>query len=83
MWLGLDGCARAAGTRARHGAAAKKKKTLSVAAATESVDNVSGSRWCLPECRLRERTVESERPAKETTQVYERALAGTAGGRGR
>ncbi|MER5701635.1 hypothetical protein ABT023_06705 [Micromonospora sp. NPDC002296] len=45
-------------------------------AATESVDNVSGSRWCLEECRLRERTVESERPVKETTQAYERALTG-------
>ncbi|MCI4065437.1 hypothetical protein MRQ36_23870 [Micromonospora sp. R77] len=43
-------------------------------AAVKTVDNVSGSRWCLQDCRLRERTVESERSAKETGPVYERAL---------
>ncbi|WP_088979683.1 hypothetical protein [Micromonospora coxensis] len=43
-------------------------------AASETVDNVSGSRWCLRDCRLRERTVESERPPDETARVYETAL---------
>ncbi|MFC4145818.1 hypothetical protein ACFO0M_06090 [Micromonospora mangrovi] len=43
-------------------------------AAVKTVDNVSGSRWCLQDCRLRERTVESQRSAKETAPVYERAL---------
>ncbi|MFD1325093.1 hypothetical protein [Micromonospora sonneratiae] len=45
-------------------------------AATETVDDVSGSRWCLMECRYRERTVESERGTAETAKVYEQALAG-------
>lgn len=44
-------------------------------AATKTVDDVSGSRWCLLECRLRERTAESQRPPKETAAAYERALA--------
>ncbi|PZF99964.1 hypothetical protein C1I99_10565 [Micromonospora deserti] len=44
-------------------------------AAVTTVDDVSGSRWCLLDCRLRERTVESERSPQETTQVYEQALA--------
>ncbi|SCF31742.1 hypothetical protein GA0070564_105403 [Micromonospora mirobrigensis] len=43
-------------------------------AAAKTVDDVSGSRWCLLDCRLRERTVESQRAPKETAQVYERAL---------
>ncbi|MDI5942567.1 hypothetical protein QLR68_31520, partial [Micromonospora sp. DH15] len=43
-------------------------------AATKTVDNVSGSRWCVEECRLRERTVESQRPVEETARAYERAL---------
>ncbi|WP_244253108.1 hypothetical protein [Micromonospora antibiotica] len=43
-------------------------------ATVETVDNVSGSRWCLQDCRLRERTVESDRAPQETTQVYEQAL---------
>ncbi|MFG1953271.1 hypothetical protein [Micromonospora sp. NPDC048830] len=47
-------------------------------AATNTVDNVSGNRWCLQECRLRERTLESGRPVEETAQAYERAL-GAAG----
>ncbi|WBB82334.1 hypothetical protein O7606_08475 [Micromonospora sp. WMMD882] len=42
-----------------------------------TVDNVSGSRWCLQDCRLRERTAESERPAEETAAEYERALTAT------
>ncbi|KKK05587.1 hypothetical protein [Micromonospora sp. HK10] len=43
-------------------------------ASTSAVDNVSGSRWCLQDCRLRERTVKSEKPWKETAQAYEQAL---------
>ncbi|WP_200210110.1 MULTISPECIES: hypothetical protein [Micromonospora] len=43
-------------------------------ATVKTVDNVSGSRWCLQDCRLRERTVESQRPPKETVQVYQQAL---------
>ncbi|WP_088964704.1 hypothetical protein [Micromonospora purpureochromogenes] len=43
-------------------------------AAAQTVDNVSGSRWCLQDCRLRERTVESERAPEETAGVYEAAL---------
>ena len=44
-------------------------------AAADPVDDVSGSRWCLLDCRLRERTVNSERSPKETAQVYEAALS--------
>ncbi|MBO4208526.1 hypothetical protein [Micromonospora echinofusca] len=43
-------------------------------AATETEDAVSGSRWCLLDCRLRERTVQSQRAPEETARVYERAL---------
>ncbi|MEU3454416.1 hypothetical protein ABZ671_12540 [Micromonospora sp. NPDC006766] len=45
-------------------------------AAVTTVDNVSGNRWCFRECRLRERTVESQRAPKETARAYEQALAG-------
>ncbi|WP_346776043.1 hypothetical protein [Micromonospora sp. HNM0581] len=45
-------------------------------AVTEPVDDVSGSPWCLLDCRLRERTTTSERPPEETTQAYEAALIG-------
>ncbi|MFY1671749.1 hypothetical protein ACN27G_17520 [Plantactinospora sp. WMMB334] len=44
-------------------------------AATDTVDGVSGSRWCLMECRFRERTVDSARGWEETAQVYETALS--------
>lgn len=44
-------------------------------AAVKTVDAVSGNRWCLLDCRLRERTVESEWAPEETAQAYERALA--------
>jgi hypothetical protein len=37
-------------------------------------DHSSGSRWCLETCRLRERIWRSNRPAKETGEVYQRAL---------
>lgn len=43
-------------------------------AANDTVDNVSGSRWCLQDCRLRERTVESDKAWKETAEVYQQAL---------
>ncbi|WBB70918.1 hypothetical protein [Micromonospora sp. WMMD812] len=43
-------------------------------AAVTTVDDVSGSRWCLLDCRLRERTVTSDKSPQETTQVYEDAL---------
>lgn len=44
-------------------------------AAVNVVDQVNGSRWCLIECRFRERMAESERGPEETAQVYEKALA--------
>lgn len=44
-------------------------------AAVSTTDAVSGSRWCLLDCRLRERTVTSERSPEETAQVYESALS--------
>lgn len=43
-------------------------------AAAKTVDEVSGSRWCLLDCRLRERTVTSEKSPEETAGVYENAL---------
>jgi integrin beta 3 len=43
-------------------------------AATKTVDNVSGNRWCLEDCRLRERTLESQQAWKQTAQAYEQAL---------
>ncbi|MEV6815081.1 hypothetical protein [Micromonospora sp. NPDC051296] len=43
-------------------------------AAAQPVDDVSGSRWCLLDCRLRERTVNSDRSPEETAPVYEAAL---------
>ncbi|PZW04085.1 hypothetical protein SAMN05443287_101837 [Micromonospora phaseoli] len=44
-------------------------------AAANPVDDVSGSQWCLLDCRLRERTTNSERSPQETAQAYEAALA--------
>ncbi|MDG4770515.1 MULTISPECIES: hypothetical protein [unclassified Solwaraspora] len=43
-------------------------------AAQERTDAVSGSRWCLIDCRFRERTMTSERGTEETAQVYTAAL---------
>ncbi|MCW2139323.1 hypothetical protein [Actinoplanes cyaneus] len=37
-------------------------------------DKGSGSRWCFLECRFRERTADSQRPFKETTEAYTKAL---------
>ncbi|MEE6261860.1 hypothetical protein [Plantactinospora sonchi] len=50
--------------------------TVPAWAEQDIVDGVSGSRWCLLECRFRERTLESERPWEETAQAYESALTG-------
>lgn len=44
--------------------------------AGKTQDNISGSRWCLMECRYRERSMESEREPKETAQAYQQALTG-------
>ncbi|HEX6968777.1 MAG TPA: hypothetical protein VF174_08220 [Micromonosporaceae bacterium] len=44
-------------------------------AVVEPDDQVSGSRWCLVDCRLRERIAGSERGWEETAQVYEQALS--------
>jgi hypothetical protein len=41
---------------------------------TGVTDESSGSRWCFLDCTLRERVVQSDRPFKETTQVYTSAL---------
>lgn len=43
-------------------------------AAVKTEDAVSGSRWCLIDCRLRERTVESDGSPDETAKAYESAL---------
>ncbi|MEU8006601.1 hypothetical protein AB0B66_36055 [Catellatospora sp. NPDC049111] len=37
-------------------------------------DNIYGSRWCLIECRYRERSLESQRGIDETTEAYTKAL---------
>jgi integrin beta 3 len=44
-------------------------------ATTKTEDRVDGSRWCIMECRFRERSVESQRAPDETARVYEGALA--------
>lgn len=43
-------------------------------AAASPTDAVVGSRWCIRECRFRQRTLTSERGPDETAQVYERVL---------
>lgn len=43
-------------------------------AATSSGDAATGSRWCLGECRTRERTWTSERPLPETRDAFTSAL---------
>ena len=43
-------------------------------AAVDTQDAVSGSRWCLVDCRFRERTAQSQQGPEETTKVYEAAL---------
>jgi hypothetical protein len=43
-------------------------------AVAERDDNITGSRWCLMDCRYRERTAKSLRPITETAKVYQEAL---------
>lgn len=43
-------------------------------AATSHHDEAYGSRWCIRECRFRERTWKSSRPADATNQAYIAAL---------
>jgi hypothetical protein len=45
-------------------------------AATQVDDHTSGSRWCFLDCPLRERDATSQKSFKETTQAYDKALAG-------
>jgi hypothetical protein len=45
-------------------------------------DVASGSRWCLEQCRVRQRTWASERKPEETNQAYATALRDAVGGRG-
>jgi len=40
----------------------------------EPTDMVFGSRWCIKECRFRERNLISQRAPEETARVYEQAL---------
>jgi integrin beta 3 len=44
-------------------------------AAANPVNDASGNRWCIKECRFRERTTTSERGTDETASAYEKALA--------
>jgi hypothetical protein len=46
-------------------------------AAEQHEDAVSGNRWCIDTCRLRERTWRSTKGAKETDPVYQQALIQT------
>jgi hypothetical protein len=43
-------------------------------AAQTHQDTATGSRWCVHECRLRERTWRSAKPAPATDPVYQQAL---------
>jgi hypothetical protein len=43
-------------------------------AARDVRDEATGSRWCIGQCRLRERIMRSERDPKETAAVYTAAL---------
>lgn len=45
-------------------------------AAGQPTDKVFGSRWCIGECRFRERLLTSQRGAEETAEVYQRVLSG-------
>ncbi|MEV0460809.1 hypothetical protein [Catellatospora methionotrophica] len=40
----------------------------------KTVDNIYGSRWCLIDCRYRERSLESARGIDDTTTAYQKAL---------
>lgn len=43
-------------------------------AARDPQDETTGSRWCIGECRLRQRILRSEREPEETSAVYSTAL---------
>jgi hypothetical protein len=43
-------------------------------AAANPVDDASGNRWCIDECRFRERATTSQRAWKETAAAYDKAL---------
>jgi hypothetical protein len=43
-------------------------------AVANKTDNITGSRWCLLDCRYRERTADSNRPIADTAKVYRQAL---------
>ncbi|HYN95238.1 MAG TPA: hypothetical protein VES42_15430, partial [Pilimelia sp.] len=43
-------------------------------AAGRTEDEISGSRWCILDCRFRERRAESERSPAETAKAYEQSL---------
>ena len=45
-------------------------------AVVNKTDNITGSRWCLLDCRYRERTAESSKSIPDTAQVYRDALTG-------
>jgi hypothetical protein len=45
-------------------------------AAGRHQDEASGSRWCIRECRFRERTWESARAPDQTVQAFQKALRG-------
>lgn len=45
-------------------------------AANQSTDKVFGSRWCIGECRFRERQLTSQRGTDETAALYQRVLGG-------
>jgi hypothetical protein len=41
---------------------------------TKAQDEIDGNRWCLTECRFRERITHSTNPPKETADAYQSAL---------
>jgi len=43
-------------------------------AAGKPKDSFAGSRWCVQQCRFRQRTWESQRDSKETSGAFEKAL---------
>ncbi|GIH06294.1 hypothetical protein Rhe02_43610 [Rhizocola hellebori] len=45
-------------------------------AVANKTDNITGSRWCLLDCRYRERTADSSKTIPDTAKVYRDALVG-------
>ncbi|GIF70188.1 hypothetical protein Ais01nite_82230 [Asanoa ishikariensis] len=41
---------------------------------TKPIDQIDGNRWCLEECRFRERTTHSDNAPEETAKAYREAL---------